>query len=175
MRKKAIFVFGRFNPPTIGHKRMINKMIKDAKKNKADPFIVITHTQDKKKNPFSPDEKKRFLSKMYPNVPILGTSKEKPNPKYIVDKLKNMKYNDISMMVGSDRAKSFGWVGVPIKTGGKRNDNAKGAEGMSATKARQAAINNDKNTFRKSVDESITDKELDNMMKIIKSRMTVKK
>jgi len=175
MKKKAIFVFGRFNPPTIGHKRMINEMIKVAKASKADPFIVITHTQDKKKNPLTLEEKKNVLETMYPKIPILGTSKEKPNPKYIVTKLRNMNYNDIAMMVGSDRTKAFSWVGVPIKSGGTRNNKNTGAAGMSATKARQAAINNDKNAFRKSVDDSITNKELDSLMKIIKNRMTLKK
>lgn len=170
MKKKAIFAYGRFNPPTIGHRRMINKMIRDAKNTNADPFIVITHTQDKKKNPLTIDEKKRILDKMYPNVPILATSKNQPNPKYIVKKLQNQKYTDVSMMVGSDRAKAFSWVGVPILVGGKRN-NSSGVSGMSATKARKAAIVGNINVFRKSVDPKLSNNEVENLMKKIKNRM----
>jgi len=171
MTKKAIFAFGRFNPPTIGHRLMINKMIAEANNIGADPFIVVTHTQDKKKNPLKINEKKKVLEKMYPLVPILATSKEEPNPKYIVTKLKEMKYNNISMMVGSDRAKSFGWVGIPIRVGGKRNSTKKGAVSMSATMAREAALANDKNKFRKSIDKKIPNKNINALMKTIKNRM----
>ena len=97
-----------------------------------------------KKPELSAAMKKKVEPKVFKKIPILGTSKEKPNPKYIVNKLRNMNYVDIAMMVGSDRAKAFSWVGVPIKSGGTRNNKNTGAAGMSATKARQAAINNDK-------------------------------
>jgi len=149
---------------------MINKMINDAKKSKADPFIVITHTQDKKKNPLTIEEKKKILSTMYPNVPVLATSKNEPNPKYIVKKLKEKKYTNIAMMVGSDRAKSFGWVGIPVLSGGKRN-NSSGASGMSATKAREAAVIGNINVFRKSVDPKLSNNNVENLMKTIKNRM----
>lgn len=49
MTKKAIFVYGRFNPPTRGHKAMIDKLIANAKKMGADPYVVVTHTQNKRK------------------------------------------------------------------------------------------------------------------------------
>ena len=49
--KKAVLTFGRFNPPTSGHELLINKVIAEAKKRRADNFIFASHSQDKKKNP----------------------------------------------------------------------------------------------------------------------------
>jgi len=172
--KKAVFVYGRFNPPTVGHKRMIQALIKKANSEKSDPYIVITHTQNKKKNPLTPEEKKKILRKMFPNVKILATSKNTPNPKYIVKKLKNMNYKNISMMVGSNRVKSFNWVGIPVIKGGNRNPNAKNNSGVSATKARIAAMKNNKNLFKKSINNKIENKNINNMMKKIKSRLILK-
>ena len=107
---------------------------------------------------------------MYPKVPILATSKNEPNPKYIVKKLKEKNYTNIAMMVGSDRAKSFSWVGVPVLSGGKRN-NSSDASGMSATKARNAAVIGNINVFRKSVDPKLSNNNVENLMKKIKNRI----
>jgi len=167
MTKKAIFVYGRFNPPTRGHKAMINKLLTNAKKMKADPFIVVTHTQNKKKNPLTPDEKRAIIEKLYPGVPVLATSKAQPSPTYIVNKLKKNNYTNISMMVGSNRLNSFGWVGIPVRSGGMRDPNANNVSGFSATKAREAAVKGNLNTFKKIVNTTDHLK----LMTLIKSRL----
>ena len=151
MPKKAIFTYGRLNPPTIGHKVMIDNMLKAAKKAKADPFIVITHTQNKKKNPLSVSEKMELIARLYPGIPILATSKQEPKPTYIVNKLKANGYANISMMVGSNRLNQFNWVGVPIVSGGVRNANTNKPTGVSATEARKAAVKGNLKTFARMV------------------------
>lgn len=170
MAKKATFVFGRFNPPTTGHRVLINKMIQDARKRKADPYIVLTHTQDTKKNPLSVKEKRNIMSIIYPEVTIWTTSKEKPKATDIVKRLRNNHYTDIRMMVGSDRAKSFDWVGIPVNSGGQRN-NKPGASGMSATKARLAAVTGNTRAFRNSMDPRLSNKKVDIVRGIIKQRI----
>lgn len=170
MRKKATFVFGRFNPPTTGHRAIINKMIQDARKRNADPYIVLTHTQDTKKNPLSVEEKKKIMSILYPSVTIWATSKKEPTPIDIVKRLKNKKYTDIRMMVGSDRAKSFDWVGIPVNSGGQRN-NQPGASGMSATKARRAAVTGNARAFRNSMDPRLSNTNVDIVRGKIKNRI----
>lgn len=167
MTKKAIFVYGRFNPPTRGHKAMINKLIANAKNMGADPYVVVTHTQNTKKNPLKPEEKKAIIEKLYPGVPVLATSKAEPNPIYIVNKLKKNKYTDISMMVGSNRLKSFGFVGIPVLSGGVRDPNSNNVSGFSATKAREAAVKGNLDTFKKIVN---TTDHL-GLMTLIKSRL----
>ena len=151
MTKEAIFTYGRLNPPTVGHKLLIDNLLKEAKKKKADPYIVVTHTQNKKKNPLSVDEKMMLIARMYPGVPILATSKQKPNPTYIVNKLKTKGYMNMSMMVGSNRMGQFNWVGIPVLSGGVRNANANSPTGVSATEARKAAVKGDIKTFKRMV------------------------
>lgn len=167
MTNKAIFVYGRFNPPTKGHKAMINKLITNAKEIGADPYVVVTHTQNNKKNPLKPEEKKAIIQNLYPGVPVLATSRAEPNPIYIVNKLKKNKYTDISMMVGSNRLKSFGFVGIPVLSGGVRDPNSNNVSGFSATKAREAAVKGNIDTFKKIV--NATDHL--GLMTLIKSRL----
>jgi len=154
MTKKAIFTYGRLNPPTVGHHAMIDNLLKKAKKEKADPYIVITHTQNKKKNPLSVDEKRELIARMYPGIPILATSKQEPNPQYVVAKLKNKGYTGLSMMVGSNRLNQFNWVGVPVVSGGVRNANTNKPSGVSATEARKAAMKGNLRTFARMVPSS---------------------
>lgn len=167
MTKKAIFVYGRFNPPTKGHKAMINKLIVNAKNMGADPYIVVTHTQNKKKNPLTPEEKKAIIEKLYPGIPVLATSKNEPKPTYIVNKLKKKNYTNISMMVGSNRLKSFDFVGIPVLSGGVRDPNSNNVSGFSATMAREAAVEGNLNTFQKIVNAN----DHLGLMALIKSRL----
>ena len=63
--KTAVFSFGRFNPPTIGHELLINKVSKVASRNRADAFIFPSGSQDAKKNPLDYDEKIKYMKKMF--------------------------------------------------------------------------------------------------------------
>ena len=96
-------------------------------------------------------EKKELIDRMYPGVPILATSRQEPDPTYIVKKLKTNKYTDISMMVGSNRERHFNWVGVPVVSGGVRNANMNKPSGVSATEARKAAMKGNLKTFARMV------------------------
>jgi hypothetical protein len=171
MNKKALFTYGRMNPPTVGHKALVKRLINNAKTQGADPFIVVTHTQNKKKNPLTQAEKIEILEKMFPGVPILGTSKAEPNPRYIVNKLKNMGYTNIQMMVGSNRVNNFGFVGVPVVSGGQRDPNANNTTGASATKAREAARAKNFQKMRVLMNNSLSNQEVKNIMNIVLARL----
>ena len=164
MSKKAIFTYGRMNPPTKGHESLIKTLLKNSKKEGADPFIVITHTQNKKKNPLTAAEKKNILEKMFPNVPVLSTSKSEPNPNYIINKLKSKGYDNIQMMVGSDRLNSFGFVKAPVRSGGER-----GPSSISATKVRAAALNN--KNIKPLMSNKLSNKNLKNIKNKIVNRL----
>jgi hypothetical protein len=62
--KTAVIAYGRYNPPTIGHQKLFNKVVEISKKKQADGFIVPTHTVDHKKNPLTFEEKKRLIELM---------------------------------------------------------------------------------------------------------------
>ena len=64
--KTAVFTFGRFNPPTIGHQKLLQATIKAARKEGGKAYIFGSFSQDKKKNPLSHSQKMHYLSKMFP-------------------------------------------------------------------------------------------------------------
>lgn len=152
MNNKAVFAYGRFNPPTVGHQMMINKVINMARRNGAKPFVVVTHTQNTKKNPLNQNEKINILRTRYPNVEFLRTSREEPTPGMLVNRLRNRGYNNLTLVVGSNRVNSFskipGLKNVRVVSAGNRNASASGIAGMSATKVRAMAMNQSLKRFR---------------------------
>lgn len=48
--ENVVLSFGRMNPPTIGHQKLMRKIVEVAKRNNAIPMLFLSHTQDRKKN-----------------------------------------------------------------------------------------------------------------------------
>ena len=161
--KSVAFTFGRFNPPTIGHEKLINK-VKSQSTN--DYKIFLSRSQDSKKNPLSPDVKLRFMKSIFKqhakNIEL--------NPTNMVLDLATMLYKrgytDITMVVGSDRIREFtnilnkyngqknrhgfyDFQSIHVASAGERDPDAEGATGMSASKMRDAAAKGDFETFKK--------------------------
>jgi nicotinic acid mononucleotide adenylyltransferase len=69
-RATAVFAFGRFNPPTIGHKKLIDKVIDTARKLNGKGFIFLSHKQNNKTDPLSFEDKLGYLQSQYqqPNL-----------------------------------------------------------------------------------------------------------
>ena len=151
--KKAVFTYGRFNPPTMGHAVLFDEMIS---MKGYDPYIVVSHTQGRKgvkNNPLSPDDKMNLIKRAYPGVNVLATRAKTDNttnrrvngtgPPAIVKHLKGkpLYYNEVIMMVGSNRVSDFGFMRVPVISGGQRNNsNTNTTAGITATKLRTAAL-----------------------------------
>ena len=102
--KPVAFVFGRFNPPTIGHGKLLDALASSSPEYK----IFASQTQDKKKNPLDYKTKLNFLSQQFPQH---GKAIVKDSSiKTIIDVMKSLQnagYTDVTMVAGSDRAKSF--------------------------------------------------------------------
>jgi len=161
--KSVAFTFGRFNPPTIGHEKLINK-VKSVPAN--DYKIYLSRSEDPKKNPLSPRTKLDVMKKMFPshakNIEINTTN-------MILDictKLYNQGYTDVNMVVGSDRVREFETIikkyndvksrhgyynfdNIKVVSAGERDPDAEGATGMSASKMRAAAAKGDLASFKK--------------------------
>ena len=101
----AVFSFGRMNPPTIGHGKLIAKVVEVAKKERATPIIFPSKTEDKKKNPLSFKTKVKVLKDVFGNVISTDTSIKTPFD--VLDKLNNDKYERVIFVVGSDRVNEF--------------------------------------------------------------------
>ncbi len=162
-RKTIAFTFGRFNPPTIGHEKLIRK-VKSVRAN--DHKIYLSRSEDSKKNPLSPQQKLAYMKKMFPsharNIEINRTNMILD----IATNLHNKGYTEIFMVVGSDRVREFETIlnkyndvqsrhgyynfdNINVLSAGERDPDAEGATGMSASKMRAAASANDLQAFKR--------------------------
>jgi nicotinic acid mononucleotide adenylyltransferase len=162
-KKVAVFTFGRFNPPTKGHQKLIDKTIAVAKEKGGEHFIFPSQTVDKKKdpekskNPLDWDTKVSFMKQLFPKANISKVS-EVITPHHVIDYLEEKGFTDIYFVVGSDRVEDFEARWVPyakeifntagIVSAGSRDPDAEGISGMSATKARDAAKEGNVGKFR---------------------------
>jgi nicotinamide mononucleotide adenylyltransferase len=175
-RLGAFFAYGRFNPPTIGHKLLIEELIRRADEAHADAYVFATSTQDSKKNPLEVGEKVAILKKMYPDtgvVRIINTTtrgcKTVPQVKAA---LVEAGYEHLTMVVGSDRVADFtGKFGVDVVSAGERDPDSENATGMSATKVRTAALSNAWPAFRSGINESVKEANARMLMRLIQERM----
>ena len=155
--KTAVFAFGRMNPPTIGHAKLVDVI----KSQQGEPFLFLTHTQKPKTDPLSFAEKVFFAQKSFSGIAI-GDNKVRT----IIDAMKSLEakgYTDIIYVAGSDRVDSFTKLlndyngkdytfdSINIVSAGQRDPDAEGAEGMSASKMKAAAAEGDFETFKQGV------------------------
>lgn len=167
--KSIAFSFGRFNPPTTGHEKLINKVASV----RADDYrVYLSRSQDPKKNPLSPRQKLDIMKKMFPrharNIEINNTN-------MILDictLLYKKGYSDITMVVGSDRVREFDTIikkyndvksrhgyynfdNISIVSAGERDPDADNVSGMSASKMRAAASSNDLASFKRGLPSGV--------------------
>ena len=161
--KHVTFCFGRMNPPTIGHKQVLDTM----KQQGGDMKIFVSQTQDKKKNPLDYSTKIKFIKEMFPeyagdvvdNAGINTIGK-------VASYLHEQGYNSATFVAGSDRledmknlltqyngveGKAHGFYDFEVLdfvSSGEREDGAEGVAGVSASGARSAAANNDFEGFQ---------------------------
>ena len=153
--RTIVFSFGRMNPVTIGHEKLVNKVNAEAKKNNATPAVYLSHSQDAKKNPLSYNDKLRIAQKAF------GKVIKKSNAKTIIQIMQEIEksYNKAILIVGADRVKEFETLlsryngkdynldSITVMSAGERDPDAEGVEGMSASKMRAAASAGDKDAF----------------------------
>jgi nicotinic acid mononucleotide adenylyltransferase len=153
--KKAYFTFGRFQPPTLGHRLLAEGIAAAAARDGADAYIFASSSQDKKKNPLNVATKVGWMKRVFSGVPIriIDTTEQEVRtiPKAI-GKLIDSGYpiENIKMFVGSDRVDEFKRF-VPkevqiVAVGEVRNESRTNLAGMSGTKIRTAALAGNFNT-----------------------------
>jgi len=166
--KTVAFTFGRFNPPTIGHEKLIKK-VKSLSTN--DHKIYLSRSNDPKKNPLTPTQKLSYMKKLFPaharNIEINKTNMILD----IATMLHNKGYTSITMVAGSDRVREFETIlkkyngvssrhglydfeDIKVVSAGERDPDAEGATGMSASKMRDAASKGDLDSFKKGLPNS---------------------
>ena len=196
--KTAVFCFGRFNPPTIGHGKLLDALISVAKRKggrNSDTFVLVSHSVDPEKNPLTKDQKAFYLKKMFPKQMKyydVELNKKKLFLRLIAIIL-NKYYDRLIMVVGSDRVREFqteldkfnGATGddAPLKgasysfkeievvSAGERDPDAEGISGMSASKMRAAAVDGDLKSFKGGVPRGFGVKNTKNMMNDVRKGM----
>ena len=105
--KHIVFGTGRMNPPTAGHSKLIDAVHGHAKKIGADHAVIVSHSQDKHKNPLTPEHKLNYLNHVHPNINIDASTKEHPHFLAQLKKFHQKGYTHATMVAGSDRVEEF--------------------------------------------------------------------
>jgi hypothetical protein len=176
----AYFIFGRFNPPTIGHKVLIDNLIGMSRAHHSDAYVFATSTQDAKKNPLRVEEKVEILKMMYPDpatVRIINTTEKgcRTIPA-VLAALRGAGYDALTLVAGSDRVPEFRgkFKDLAVVSGGERDPDANDAAGMSATIARSAAIQGRLEDFERGINNSVTRVKKKETYNTIRARMGAK-
>jgi len=161
----VVFSFGRMNPPTIGHEKLVQKVLDVAGGANADHVIYLSQTHKPKKDPLPWKDKVSLFKKMFPNANV-STNTEVKNPYGALAHLGET-YDNVIMVVGADRAKQFdtemrkyldeyGIKNFQVVDAGFRDPDAEGVEGMSASKARSLAVDGNFSEFAKALPSTIS-------------------
>jgi hypothetical protein len=178
-------VFGRFNPPTVGHEKLLSMAKKSS--TGGDFKVYPSRSQDPKKNPLDPDMKISFMKKMFSDYEenIIND----PNMKNIFDVLVAANedgYGNVNIVVGSDRQAEFENLAqkyngqlyefdlIRVISAGVRDADAEGVEGMSASKMRKAVIADDFDTFRKGTPKKLDDGDTKALFNAVRTGMKLK-
>ena len=172
----AVFTFGRFNPPTIGHEKLVNAVAKQQSKNSGSKmYVYASHSTDPKKNPLPYAKKIAYMRKMFKKYSRnIITGKPRTAIEVAVE-LYNKGHKAIVMVVGSDRVAEFdrllneyngvegkrhgyyGFDNIEVVSAGERDPDAEGVTGMSASKMRAAAEKGDFDSFKTGIPDSMSD------------------
>jgi hypothetical protein len=177
--------FGRFNPPTTGHEKLLNTVADNS--DDGDYIIIPSRSQDKKKNPLDADMKVSVMRQMFPqhSERIIND----PQNRTIFDVLKKAHmdgYAGVRIVGGGDRVaefeklsgnyngKLYQFDNLEVVSAGDRDPDGDDVSGMSASKQRKAAAEGDFTTFRKGVPSVLNPKQTKELYDNIRTAMNIK-
>ena len=158
--KKTVIAWGRMNPMTTGHEILVKKVQDTARRERADPRIYLSHTQNAKKDPLQYKDKIVMARKAFGSVVKVSQSRTLIQ---LMQELQEAGFTEVIMVAGSDRVqeyktllnryngKDYTFDSIKIESAGERDPDAEGASGMSASKLRQAAASGDEKRFLEGV------------------------
>ena len=178
--------FGRFNPPTVGHGKLLAAAKKAAQGE--DLKIYPSRSQDAKKNPLDPDMKVSFMKKMFPDyAENIINDDEMKSIFNVLTTADEGGYKNVNIIVGSDRQSEFenlatkyngdlyNFENIRVISAGVRDADAEGVEGMSASKMRKAVMDDDFKAFRSGTPKELDDGDTQALFDAVRAGMGVKK
>ena len=178
--------FGRFNPPTIGHEKLLGA----AKKAAAGGPLKIypSRTQDPKKNPLDPDMKIAYMKKLFPDYDEnIVNDAEMATIFDVLTTANEDGYTNVNIIVGADRQSEFENLAqkyngdvyefdqIRVISAGVRDSDAEGVEGMSASKLRKAVQDDDVIAFKRGIPKTVDDADAQAMFDAVRTGMKQKK
>jgi hypothetical protein len=189
--KHAVLAFGRMNPPTTGHAKLVDKVKDVAKSVKGTHHVVLSHSQDAEKNPLSGEQKVKHAQRYFPDTNITTSSKEHPNFLAQASKLHKAGATHLHMVAGSDRTGEyekilhkyngvkgthgyFKFRGIHVHSAGERDPDAEGVSGMSASKMRSHASKGNFKEFKKGIPSHVAPEHAKELYSDVRKGMQVK-
>lgn len=189
--KRVVFAFGRMNPPTSGHKELVDKVKSEAKSQGASHEIVLSHSHDSKKNPLTPQQKLTHAKRFFPRTNISLSSREHPNLLHHLSRLHAAGHQHLTMVAGDDRKGEyeklvkkyngkkgphghFHFKSHKVVSSGARDPDSEGVTGMSASKMRKHAEENNFKEFRKGIPNHVSDEHAMELFKHVRKGMSIK-
>jgi len=188
--KHAVLAFGRMNPPTTGHEVLVNKVKDVANQYNASHHVVLSHSQDKSKNPLSARQKLKHAQRFFPNTNLSVSNAESPNFLTQAAKLHKKGVTHLHMVAGSDRVPEykqllqkyngthegalFNFKEIHVHSAGQRDPDAEGTEGMSASKMREHAKTGNFKEFKKGIPGHVKNDHAKELFADVRSSMGVR-
>jgi hypothetical protein len=176
--------FGRFNPPTVGHEALIKKVSSSSKG--GDYRIYPSRSEDPKKNPLDVGTKIKFMKQAYPeHKNAIQNSEDMRTIFDVLGALDGEGYSEVNIVVGGDRVSEFTSLStkyngdlydfkkINVVSAGDRDPDADGVEGMSASKLRKAAADDDYDTFVKGCPKGLGKKGCEELFSAVQQAMQV--
>ncbi len=158
--------FGRFNPPTVGHQKLMDKVASSSDDN--DYVIIPSRSEDKKKNPLGIDRKAAIMRQLYPDHAEKIVNDAGNRTIFdVMRKAHNDGYANVRIVGGGDRVQqyeklankyngsTYQFDNIEVVNAGDRDADSDGTDGMSASKMRKAAKDNDFASFKKGMPKAM--------------------
>jgi hypothetical protein len=169
-----VLAFGRMNPITSGHEAVVNKVHEVAKKNNASHGVVVSHSQDAKKNPLTGEQKVKHAKRAFPGTNVSSASKESPTILHHASAAHAAGAQHLHVVAGSDRQKEmhdllhkyngqksahghYNFKSITVHSSGARDPDAEGTSGMSASKMRAHAAAGNQKEFHAGAPSKMSD------------------
>ena len=187
----GVLAFGRMNPPTTGHAKLVDKVKDVAKDVGGSHHIVLSHSQDSAKNPLTGEQKVKHAKRYFHDTNISTSDKEHPNFLSQASKLHKQGVTHLHMVAGSDRTEEyhktlhkyngvkgthgyFKFKDIKVHSAGERDPDAEGVEGMSASKMREHASKGNFKEFKKGVPGHVSHEHAKDLYNDVRKGMNIK-
>ena len=185
----AVMSFGRMNPITKGHQKLVNKVQQVARQVGGSHHIVLSHSQDKNKNPLSSADKLKHAKRAFPGANLSTSDKESPNYLSQATKLHKKGVSHLHVVAGSDRVSEFkgtlnkyngthskalyNFKKITVHSSGDRDPDSHGTSGISGTKMRGHAAAGNYKAFKSGAPTGMSDTHVKHMFNDVRKGMKV--